>query len=232
MPSKWPATEVELARPVVAWLESQGWDVYQEVQTDLGPIADIVATQGPLVWVVECKKALGLPVLEQAEHWLHYAHFVTAAYPYVPNRRNRLARRVAEWLGIGLLEVRHSELWRLGVDLQFTFERPEPPRFTRDPKLKDLLTKHLLPGQRTFAEAGNALGLRYTPYRETCDLARDYVRQHPGAQVREVVENIRHHYKADATARACLLKWAQEGKLHGVRLEQDGRALRLYEATP
>lgn len=43
----WPASEIELARPIVPWLQEMHWDVYQEVQCMMyGQVADIVAIQG------------------------------------------------------------------------------------------------------------------------------------------------------------------------------------------
>lgn len=64
------ASEVELARAVIQWLDHQHWDVYQEVRVGpRGRIADIIAVRGPLTWVIECKKALGLEVLTQANDW-------------------------------------------------------------------------------------------------------------------------------------------------------------------
>lgn len=230
--AKWPETEAELALPVVEWLEDQGWDVYQEVRTSYGPIADIVATQGQLLWVVECKKAFGLAVLEQAEHWLPYGHYVSVAYPHAPaSRRGALPRRVARWLGVGTLGVQKLGDFG-GVISDFNFVH-EPPSLRRKPPCLDLLRRELNEAQRTYAPAGNAASRYWSPFRATCDAVRAYVKQHPGAPVKEVVDAVRHHYRADSTARSCLLKWAEKGKIAGVRLEREGRAARLHpEVAP
>ena len=72
--------ETILAELVVNWLESQKWDVYQEVQIETyGKIADIVAVLGNLVWIIECKKSLSLSVMEQAYRWRRYANFTSVA---------------------------------------------------------------------------------------------------------------------------------------------------------
>lgn len=230
--SKWPASEVELARPVVAWLESQGWTVYQEVQPSIGlaPVADIVAVQGNLLWIVECKRSFGLAVLEQCEHWLPYANFVSAAYPHSSTKRSRgLPERVADWLGVGQLSVQCNDLTPYNLGLQFTY-RDRSPRLNRKPVLKQYVTNALTEQHRTFAEAGNADGLRWTPYRATCDQVLNYVKEHPGASAKDVVNHIRHHYSSDATARSCLVQWGRAGKVYGVRVEQEGRNIRFYEA--
>ncbi len=85
----WPATEVELARPVVAWLGDLGWEVFQEVSAG-GSVADIVARRGPVLWVVEVKRSLGLSLLGQAHAWKRRAHRVSVA---VPAGRDTTARR-------------------------------------------------------------------------------------------------------------------------------------------
>lgn len=230
---KWPETEVELARPVVSWLEAQGWTVYQEVQPGFvgAPIADIVAVQGHLLWIVECKRSFGLSVLEQCEHWLPYANFVTAAYPYSPNKRTRgLSERVADWLGVGQLAVRCEDLTQYNLAPHFDYH-VRPPRLNRKPVMKRYVADALTEQHRTFAEAGNAEGLRWTPYRQTCAEVLRYVQEHPGASAREVVSHIRHHYSSDATARSCLVQWGRQGKVYGVRVVQEGRHLRFYEAA-
>ena len=62
MPSRKPESEVEIGRVVVEALRARGWTVYQEVQSRLGPVADIVAVQGPVLWVVELKRQFGFDV--------------------------------------------------------------------------------------------------------------------------------------------------------------------------
>ena len=95
----WPKSEVELARPVVAWLRLQRWEVYQEVQMgNGGPVADIVARLGNLYWVVECKTKFGLAVMDQAHGWLGYAHLVSVAVP-VLHRSGDRRRILGDQLG-------------------------------------------------------------------------------------------------------------------------------------
>lgn len=48
-------SEADVARPVVDYLNSFGWTVYQEVETISG-IADIVAVLDKRLWIVEVKK--------------------------------------------------------------------------------------------------------------------------------------------------------------------------------
>src|SRR3989304_1278839 len=73
-------TEVDLAKPVISYLEERGWDVYQEVLI-YGKIADIVATFDKLTWIIECKTSLSLKLLEQIYAWRGRANFLSIAIP-------------------------------------------------------------------------------------------------------------------------------------------------------
>ena len=76
------APEAALGPPVIAWLESQGWDVYQEVESGRQSYrADIVAIKDKLVLVVELKTSLTFDLLYQAQRWRDKAHHVYAAVP-------------------------------------------------------------------------------------------------------------------------------------------------------
>ncbi len=189
--AKWPASEVELARPVVAWLDDLGWE-------------DIVARRGPVLWVVEVKRTLGLTLLGQAHAWKRRAHRVSVA---VPVGRNTTARRfalhAAESEGIGIIEA-----WKCG-DVKVS-ERTRPQLRRR------VLGFKLIEAQKTWAEAGNASGKRWSPFQETCKLVREVVEGSPGLTIREVVESVDHHYASTASARGSLLQWAREGALEGV----------------
>lgn len=73
-----------MLKPLIRWLQDDGWDVYQEVETPSG-VADIVAKMShgklELVWVIEGKKTMGEAVLHQATHHLRHAHLVSVAVP-------------------------------------------------------------------------------------------------------------------------------------------------------
>lgn len=77
--------EALLARPVVDWLQREGWTTHEEVAVK-GPVADIVATRGGVYMVVEVKAAMSFSVLEQAERWRACAHLVFVAVPHAKDR--------------------------------------------------------------------------------------------------------------------------------------------------
>ena len=95
-------SEVKLAEKVIEYLQDLKWEVYQEV-TIHGQIADIVAIQNGLIWIIECKKSLSLDVIAQAEHWTHYANYVSVAVPktYRNNNGRQFAYKVLKQYGIG-----------------------------------------------------------------------------------------------------------------------------------
>lgn len=219
-------TEAEMAGRVVAWLSNQHWEVYQEVQvSDGGPIADIVATQGPRLIVVETKLGLGLKVIQQAVRWNMDAHMVYVAVPILGYKpESRFAVEVARKFGIGVLEV--SSLDGDGWGVRET-SRPTLNRRAWVERIRKVLRDQ----HKTFAAAGNPNGRRWTPFQSTCAEVANYANKHPGATLKEVVDNIKTHYGTPATARVCLAKWAELGKVPGVRLEKLGRAWRVYPTS-
>lgn len=208
--------ETELARAVVAHLRAQRWEIYPEVQpAGFRCCADIVAVQGPAVWVVETKLSFGLSVIEQAHDWRKVAHFVSVAVPW--SERTRMAEIVCRRLGIGVLRVGS------------TIDERCLPAFNRK-ALADRLRGALTERHKTYAAPGNAEGRRYTPFRRTCEAVAAAVGERPGLLLGELLDRVKTHYLNRASARTCLPRWIREGIVPGVRLERDGRALRLYPA--
>jgi hypothetical protein len=151
-------SETDLARQVVLWLQDQNWEVYQEV--DMGGVADIVAVQGPLTWVIECKLSMGIALMEQAAGWIGQANYVSVAIPYV--RHNVFCRRVLKWLGIGILEVAADTSYRTDQHGSAVKEETRP-RLSR--KVKGKLRAALCEAHKTYAEAGNNQGRRWSPFK-------------------------------------------------------------------
>jgi hypothetical protein len=215
-------SEQALASELVAWLEAQHWDVYQEVRVSEysgSPIADVVAVQGRLVWIVECKTTLGLAVLGQALRWRGQVHFASVCAPQMPRRGNAswAAERFARELGVGLLTAEHGYV-----------SQHEAPRLNRRPCGVEQIRAALRPEHKTYAKAGSARGGYWTPFRQTCHYLREAVEKQPGVTLRDAIANIQTHYSSPQTARSSLPSLIEKGVVRGVRLEREGRALRLY----
>jgi hypothetical protein len=146
------ASEAELAAHVVAWLQANGWDVYQEVLHHW--LADIVAVKGDVVWVIESKMMFGLKVLEQAHRWLNYADRVSIATPSWGRKDgHEFGRLVCSKFGIGVVMAVGS----------YTQPRELVPAITTSSKDRTIRTA-LCPEQKTYAAAGTNRG-HWTPFK-------------------------------------------------------------------
>lgn len=225
--------------PVIAWLVEDGWTVYQEV--DGGPgVADVVAVRGLLVHVVELKRSLSLDVIAQAARWRDYAHHVHVAVPVPPQTTvdRRFARQVLEWQGIGMVYVAAPGRDWTGRDqlppdvlreiAAGRVEQKLAPALLRRPPLADMLRGKLRPEHATYAAAGSTGGRRWSPFVETCHQVVALVAKQPGIHLRAAIDGVRHHYSSSASARASLAHWIGQGKVDGVRLVQQGKALTLW----
>lgn len=196
--------ESELAAKIVRGLLDDAWEVYQEVAPwTCGPIADIVAVRANRLWVIETKTSFSLALIEQAEWWRFWAHWVSCGVPapkrrpgYQTNDRGRhIAARIVQWLGIGLLQVDDD-----GV--QLTSVEPAMNRHAKTEYLRCVLTEE----RKTYALAGTKGGY-WTPFKRTCRHLTEYVAEHPGCKLKDAIVAIDHHYSNERTARACLAKF-------------------------
>ena len=216
-------TEEDLAKAVVDWLKGQHWDVYQEVAYR-GSIADIVATNGPALWVIECKKVLSMDLVAQAWGWTHDAHLVSIA-----TMKPRQIRKASYFIHHILREHR---IGMLHIDQRYDgdplVETSTEPKMNR-PKHSDLRAA-LCEEQKDFAPAGNARGSRWTPFQETIRKVQACVAEYPGVTFKNLMTHIDHHYASDASARVSLRHWIRAGVIEGIELRQEGRALTLWPA--
>ncbi len=217
MPSRKPESEVEIGRVVVEALRARGWTVYQEVQSRLGPVADIVAVQGPVLWVVELKRQFGFDVLEQAHGWRGHANLRSIAIPnglvYSPFRLH-----VASELGIGVLRV-HGP-WNGTEVSDPLYELVKP---ARERRVSKALRGQLRTEQQTFADAGG--NGRFTPFRSTCQAIRETLRYHGEMPIKRLVQLLKgqHHYASEASAKSSIYAMVQREVIEGVELVSGGR---------
>jgi len=210
--AKWES-EADLAREVIGWLQQWGYTIYQEVG-DLDILAVLDGKHTKVLWGIECKRHFNFKVISQAQSWLAYTHRTSVAVP-----RRRYDARVGEiacrTLGIGIIQ---SEPGDIREALAPAFRRKTIPRL-----LDEVRDFHV---DRCVAGSPSGSG-RWSPYKQTCSELRRYLTKHPGASMKESIDNIRHHYASQKTARACLCKWLQLGKVPGV--ERRGRGLFLTD---
>jgi hypothetical protein len=226
--------EEDFAATVVAWLRALKWEIYQEVEFH-GSVADIVAVQGPVVWIVETKLCFSAELLWQATQWREFRHacanYVSVAVPTRGRGRERklVFEQYCRQNGIGVLEA-HNHYWGYGKESkeQYDFDEAVKPEFLRWPDDRQKFVDRLTEKHKTYAKAGNAKGLRYTPWKATCEAVAEKARENPGISMKECIDGIKHHYSSNSCARNSMAKWIDAGKVEGVRCERQGRLLRLY----
>lgn len=230
-------SEAELAKPIVAWFSEQGFEVYQEVELSTGGNrADIVAVCGKKIVVVETKLTLGLKVIEQAWRWTRQAHLVYCGVPIgAGGRDNWFALKVATDYGLGVLQVSvRDDYWSVKLPTDQPVKRYEvsekKPATFQHQELYDVkrFLDSLGEGHKTFAEAGNNSGRRWTPFQQTCMNLTEYVKNNPGATIKETIDAVKHHYSSTATARACMMKYITSGVVKDIRVDTSGKAWKLY----
>lgn len=206
-------TEAELVQRAAEWLHRDGWETYFEVAPwgSGAARADIVATRGPLLAVVECKLSLSTALLEQCETWQRQANVVWAAVPH--GNRRQFTVKIAGILGIGIVQL-SSSTW--------TREQLVAPALNRriHDKLRSSLTeahKQTVPG---------AAGGYVTPFQETCTRLLLKVKEAGGRlPVKAAMTSLQHHYSSAACARSSLIGRTEAGLVPGLRLAREGRAV-------
>jgi hypothetical protein len=227
--------EEDFAATLVAWLRTNKWEVYQEIEPPhCDRRADIAAVQESVVWIIETKLCYSAELLWQATKWLDYGNYVSVAVPTLGRGRERIKvfERYCKQNGIGVLEARNKYIGyskhRNDPVEQFDFEEHVEPEFRRWPERRASFKDFFTDRHKTYAKAGNAKGLCFTPWRMTCEAVSEKVKESPGITMKECIDGIKHHYSSNSCARNSMAKWIDAGKVSGVRLQRDGKLLRLY----
>lgn len=216
------ASEVDLAAQVIAWLEEQHWDVYQEVQVHAyGGRADIVATSSFLVWVIEVKKTLNLGLMGQANHW--HSHFRSIAVPAAKRHSQNRATAIHiahKFYNLGVIEIQK------GGYIRETHPAPLMREYHRFAKR---ISDSLVPEHKTAAKAGSRGGGFYTPYRATVNAVRHYLRDHPGATIKEIFDALgKMHYASMKSARSTMRKNIETIESDWCRVDKSEKPWRYY----
>lgn len=212
-------SEVDLGELCVAWLESEGWDVYQEVNFKAGT-ADIVAIRQDDTLVCELKLAPSLDFLAQLIRWEPYATHIVAVLPH--NNRRDLARAHGPsafvWAcragGFGLTTLQGVAGGSFGAKPLL-----EPVR--RDVKSK--LREALNPKQKVMAKAGTNRGGAWAPWRDTVEALAKLIAETGTLPVATAMKRVKHHYHTQAAAYAGGRRLAAWKLIPGVKIQKIGR---------
>lgn len=224
-PIEFKITEEEFAKDIVNLLQDESWEVYHEVQF-LGGRVDIVATQGRLVRIVETKMSLTPTLIGQASRYIGFANFIHVVVPKKVNTRHESDSRgkkileiACKTLGIGVMEV--LPMFRTSSKLSLSESITVPAKINR--RICTDIFRYLKEEQKgSWGEAGNARHEYYTPWRQTCRDWRQYVDNHPGCTLKEVMTGAKHHYRTDATCKSSMRELLNKGIVKGIEL-RDGK---------
>lgn len=217
-------SEVELAKPVVEWLNDQHWNVYQEVEfSGHSGVADIVAERQGILWIIECKTTYSFAVLNQAMRWP--AHYRSVAVPRQLRGDNRDYRVAEDYYHVGVIEV---EL-EFGPQVK---ERLLPKLFIRH-NSRNHAVKHLI-GQltdlhKTYAAAGARSGNHLTEYKRSMMQIRKMIEEQPGCTVQNIYEQLgKLHYSNKSSFKGNVLSCLTTFESEWCSVDKDAKPYRLY----
>ena len=218
--------ETELAKPVVQWLTDQHWDVYQEVQFNYGGgIADILAVKNNIMWIIETKTSMTFTVLEQASKWL--SHYRSIAIPSAKRDTGRkFSYLLADKVNVGIIEVNTRTF-----NGSYLVTEIEPAKLMREHNeyCRKFMFPKLREEHKTFAEAGNNHGNRYTPYQGTINQVRNYIQKNPGCTIKEIFDELgRCHYSNTQSAKGSVLSALQTFESSWCETVRDEKQFRFY----
>lgn len=190
--------EVELAQHFVRYLE--GFDLYFEV--DYYRVIDIVSINSGISAAYEVKTNFNFKVFEQAVENAQHFNF---SYICVPDFRDSwFHRRLCDDYGLGLLM--YDDRRGYGDVREYV-----SPRLNRHANNECLIERLSNVSKKSKPGAQTGDGKRITAFAVTVENAERYVRGHSGCTLKELMENITHHYRNNQAARTNFYQWIHKG---------------------
>ena len=206
--------ETELAKHFTEYLSC--YDLYFEVGAMSGCV-DIVALNSKIMMAYEVKTTFNFKVIEQAQQNSHYFHY---SYVCVPCGKDQSFQyKICEDYGIGVLiysEKYYTEPIREVVK----------PRFNRKAIVK---YNRLHEYQKRSVPGTASNGDRITPFKLTVENMLQYVKRHPGCNMKDMMNSISHHYSSDKAAASTAYQWLHKGVIKGIEIKD--RKLYLIESN-
>ena len=208
--------ESDIAKHLIKWLRGYHWEVYQEVMIPhFSYIADIIAVQNNIVWIIETKTSMCLKVIAQANNWRSFANYISVATPSARDN-NELLEEILKWKGIGHIKINYDDVYE-----------SISPKLFRKANTKRILN-NLKEEHKTFAEAGNNSHSYYSPFKATCRNILKEVERNTGILLNDLIKNIEHHYHTPASAKTSILEWTKRGIVKGVIVKMIDNRYRFY----
>lgn len=197
--------ETDLAKLLIKSFDGSDYEVYQEVTTPNGS-ADIVLKYS-FLWAIEIKLGMNLTVLAQARCNQRYFHYSSICIKAQRGKTFDFGVKICKEWGIGVFVL---------------FGNGNLREYLRPKMQRKALTKTIILHERmkTYAEAGNSNGDRWTPFDQTVDDLKRYVRQNPGCRLKVALQEIDHHYHTLSSATSSIRQWINTGVIKGLELKQ------------
>lgn len=192
-------TEADLAKIVSDYFKEQGYEVYNEVLANkTSKRADMILLKDGIYTNIETKLTFSNKLLEQVYFWKHNSH---KAYLCIPSKRdnlpskNKFLHKVCEDYGIGIIYVYFNKsIPYVSIELESSFNS-EPEN------LPELFS------QQKESFAGTNKGGYITPFKITCGNIVSYLQSiNKEVEIGELLNNISHHYKNNASAKQSIIK--------------------------
>lgn len=220
--------ETDLAKPVIEYLESFHYDVYQEVSCGAG-VADILGVMGRKIWIVELKKSLSIQLLEQAIKRLQWAHYVSICIPMPLSKSSidsLLVNEILDNYGIGVFFV-NTHYFQPGAKSVSVNKSPKLNRHVPEKHL-NMLLRSLDPRMKNN-KAGCVSGERWTPFKGFCEEVTVLVNRHNGITPIEMAKQLRsEYYSTSKDAANAAVYYARMGLIQGIEARNENRRLHLY----
>lgn len=201
-------TEQDLAKVVSTHFINQGYEVYKEVVAKkTSKRADMILVKDDVYINIETKLTFSNKLLEQVYFWKHNCH---KAYLCIPSKKentpskNKFLHKICEDYGIGVIYVyfNRSEPY-VSIEIESSFNS-EP---------ENLPTLYC---EQKESVAGTNKGGYITPFKITWQNITKYLSNsnQQEVEINELLSNISHHYKNNASAKLNIIKLINWNVLH------------------
>lgn len=222
--AEFTTTEAELAAEAKAYFERDGWECWAEVRH-----IDLVGRKDGACLGIEVKKQFNPHLVAQA---LQAQSYCGAAYMVLPRVADVATKycieAVIEKSGLGCLEIWD---WEYATSAHPRFEAKllaAPTRRLHDGL--DSITKLLVAETKDWTEAGKPSCRAVTDFRLTALRIRNYVHDHVGCSVQQVLAEVPVHWRKSG-AQSNLMKMVDKGAIDGVvAVRRDGMETTLVPA--
>ena len=205
-------TEVELAKNFIFYLQDS-FDLYFEVND-----IDIIGKKGNILIGVEVKTSLNFKVIEQA---YNNQTIVNYSYIAVPRPKDRTFKyKLCSMLGIGILTFHpygRRGLWEIREELKPKFLRKAFTKwFEPHPNLK-----RSIPGSPSGPGVISA-------FKITVENIERYIKRHPGCTIKNIFNDINHHYSGLSSMRGSIYGYIHSGVIPTIKIENHEGTYKLY----